>query len=609
VLDNCEHVVDAVAELVGAVVRQAPEVWVLATSRRPLDLSGEGIWPVWPLAVPAEDTTVELALGTASVQLFAERARTVAPTFDVDDDNLRLVVDICRLADGVPLVLQLAAALVRTQPLAAIREVMAQSGVETVSRDVLEHHRSVAASLDWSRRFLAEADLDLFDRLAVFVGGFRGDAIEAVRPGGDVGALRRLVDHSLVQFDPRTSRYRILEPVRRDSLARLDDDALAQAHAAHVTYCVGIVELIHGARHAPDPDNEFPRFWAEAANIRAALRRLRGTGDLEAYFALVGPIAPWIVHYVPSERPSEWEELLATPGLQVPPTWRTNVSLALAFHASHRGRHRDALRHAEAAQQYASADDIHVALAELAQGNAHLELGATDAARAAYRRTIDVAGEMGEPYPGMLGRVALARLDPDDPETTAHLEDALEMARGGFAAMHALIGAELAGRNQRQGRSAEAVRLADEAIAQARRTTAGEVLASALTTRSEIGIEAGERSLSAELLDEAAAVSRIIGHQPLLQRIDAARGELERTAPSPEPAPDGGGGVLIEPLSDRELGVLRLMRGDLTQREIGDELYIAASTVKSHIKSIYRKLGVGKRSHAITRAGELGLFD
>ena len=608
VLDNCEHVVDAAATLVSSVTRQAPEARVVATSRRPLDLSGEAIWPVWPLAVPAEDTTVDLALATASVQLFVERARSVAPTFDLDDDNLRLVIDICRLADGVPLVLELAAALVRTQPLGAIRDVMADSGVETVSRDVLDHHRSVAASLDWSRRFLAADDLDLFDRLAVFVGGFRSDAVEAVAPGCDATALRRLVDHSLVQFDPRSGRYRILEPVRRDSLARLDPTALESARSAHVSYCAGVVELIHRARHAPDPENEFPSFWAEAANIRAALRRLRAEGDLERYFSLVGPIAPWIVHYVPSERPTEWEELIGTPGLDIPPSWRANVQLALAFHASHRARHQDALRYSEAAQRHVADDDIHTALAELASGNAHLELGAVDAARAAYRRSIELAAEMGEVYPGMLGRIALARLDPDDPETTAHLEDALEMARGGYAAMHSLIAAQLAGRAQRQDRPSDAVRLADEAVEQARRTTAGEVLASALTTRAELAIAVGDRSLAAGLLDEAGAVGRIIAHQPLLDRIDAALDELESTVNASTTAltPTDG---LVEPLSERELGVLRLLRGDLTQREIGDELYIAASTVKSHIKSIYRKLGVGKRSHAITRAGELGLFD
>lgn len=608
VLDNCEHVVDAAASLVSSVTRRVPEVQVVATSRRPLDLSGEAIWPVWPLAVPAEETRVELALATASVQLFVERARSVAPTFDLDDDNLRLVVDICRLADGVPLVLELAAALVRTEPLAAIRDVMADSGVETASRDVLDHHRSVAASLDWSRRFLTAQDLDLFDRLAVFVGGFRADAIEAVVPGGDPTALRRLVDHSLVQFDPRSGRYRILEPVRRDSLTRLGPVALERAQAAHVSYCAGVVELIHRARHAPDPDNEFPRFWAEAANIRGALRRLRTDGEIERYFSLVGPIAPWIVHYVPSERPAEWEELLGTPDLNIPDAWRANVQLALAFHASHRARHQDALRYAEAAQLHAPDDDIHRALAELASGNAHLELGATEAARASYRRTVDLAAEMGEVYPGILGRIALARLDPDDPETTAFLEDALEMARGGFAAMHSLIAAELAGRAHRQDRRSDAARLADEAVVQARRTTTGEVLASALTTRAELAIAVGDRSLAAGLLDEAGAVGRIIAHQPLLDRIDAAWDELERTAVAAGPSPIASGG-LVEPLSDRELGVLRLLRGDLTQREIGDELYIAASTVKSHIKSIYRKLGVGKRSHAITRAAELGLFD
>ena len=185
----------------------------------------------------------------------------------------------------------------------------------------------------------------------------------------------------------------------------------------------------------------------------------------------------------------------------------------------------------------------------------------------------------------------------------------LEMARGGFAAMHSLIAAELATRYQRQGRLSDAVRLADEGIDQARRTTAGEILGSALTTRAELAITAADHAEATELLDEAVAVARIIGHQPLLTRIAAARQALADGVVAPEPAADTANDGLIEPLSEREVSVLRLLRGDLTQREIGDELYIAASTVKSHIKSIYRKLGVSKRSHAITRAGELGFFD
>ena len=163
----------------------------------------------------------------------------------------------------------------------------------------------------------------------------------------------------------------------------------------------------------------------------------------------------------------------------------------------------------------------------------------------------------------------------------------------------------LASRAHRQGRVSDAIRLADEAIVQARRTTAGEILASTLATRAEIAADGGDRSTAAGLLDEAGAVARVILHEPLIERIEKVR----RTVEAPEPARAAAVDGVIEPLSDRELGVLRLLRGDLTQREIGDELYIAASTVKSHIKSIYRKLGVGKRSHAITRAAELGLFD
>lgn len=609
VLDNCEHLIDDVARLVTKVGEAAPDTTVLATSRRPLDLTGEAIWPVWPLTVPDDDADLGAALETSSVELFVERARRVVPTFRLGDDNLRPVVDICRLADGVPLVLELAAALVRTQPLDEIRRVMTDSGVEGMSRDRPGHHRSVAASLDWSRRFLEPTDLAVFDRLSVFVGGFSADAVGFLVEGDHRELLQRLVDHSLVQFEPDSGRYRILEPVRRDSMARLDADGLVVARAAHAAYCDALVERIHAARHAPDPDNVFPRFWAEAANLRAALRHRREADDLDGYRAMVGPIAPWIVHYIPTEKPAAWEPLFAGP--EIDRTWRANVQLALAFHHSHRNRHVDALRHAEAAQTHSADGEINLAFAHIAQGNAHAELGAVDAARSSYQRVIEIAAEIGEPYAEMIGRVALARIDPDDPETTAHLEDALEVARGGYAAMQSSIAAQLALRAMRDGRRHDATRLATEAVDLARRTTAGEILATALVSRAEVAIDAGDIVTADQSLDEALSVARVIGHEPLVAQIREHRSAL-RAAPRLDgqatASPTAGAG-LIEPLSDRELGVLRLLRGDLTQREIGDELYIAASTVKSHIKSIYRKLGVSKRSHAITRAGELGLFD
>ncbi|MEO0494272.1 MAG: LuxR C-terminal-related transcriptional regulator [Actinomycetota bacterium] len=604
VLDNCEHLIEAVARLVTEVGQAAATTTVVATSRRPLDLIGEAIWPVLPLVVPDEAADLATALTTSSVELFVERARRVVPTFRLGDDNVRTVVDICRLADGVPLVLELAAALVRSQPLDEIRRVMTASGVEGLTRDRPDHHRSVAASLDWSRRFLDPADLAVFDRLSVFVGGFSADAVGFLVEGDGREILQRLVDHSLVQFEPSTGRYRILEPVRRDSMARLDSDGLAVARTAHAAYCDDLVARIDAARHAPDPDNVFPRFWAEAANLQAALRHRRTSGDLDGYRSMVGPIAPWIVHYIPTERPTEWEPLFADPNID--PSWRASVQLAMAFHASHRNRHVDALRYAEAAMAHIDDDDIELVFSYVAQGNAHAELGAPDAARAAYRRVIEISSDLGEPYPEMIGRVSLARIDPDDPETVLHLEDALEVARSGYAAVQSSIAGELARHRLRHGRPHEAARLADEAVEVGRRTTAGEILASALLIRAEVAIEGADIVLADQHLDEALGVARVIGHGPLAEQIRATRADV-RQPPASSPTRLAGG--LVDPLSDRELAVLRLLRGDLTQREIGDELYIAASTVKTHIKAIYRKLGVGKRSHAITRAAELGLFD
>lgn len=603
VIDNCEHLVDDVADVLVALLDRTEVLRVLATSRRPIDLGDEVIWTVRPLEVPERHGTDEDVLASTAAQLFIERVRQSVPTFELGDGNRVLVADICRAADGVPLVLELAAALARTQPLSEILRAMTErpAGLSTARRDRPEHQRSVAASLDWSRQFLSDADADLLDRLTVFVGGFTADAARCIDPAGTAEGLARLVDHSLVAFDPETDRYRILEIVRLEAANELDDDARADVDRRHHEWALAVVDRIHAMRWDADPTNEFPRFRLEVPNLCTALRRCAFGGDKDGFSALLGPIAIWWVHYLPPDDPGMWWDYLAE---DLPLEWRANIESGTAFYWSHRSQHQRALEHAERAKQLHDEDGdlICRAMAEQAIGNAHLALGDPEAARAAYGEALASALASGHPYPELLTRVSLARLDPDDPAADRHLADGLAIARAGFGSAEALIASELGVRATRSGRYADARRLLDQSIDKARSHGYAEILGTALCGRGELAL-AEQSGGARDDFDEALHVGRRISHDGLIARAQAGLDAV----PEGEAVVGSADGE-EDPLSERELAVARLLRGDLTQREIADELYIAPSTVKTHIKSIYRKLGVSKRSHAITRAQELGLF-
>jgi predicted ATPase/class 3 adenylate cyclase len=226
VLDNCEHVVDAAADLASAVVEHCPNVVLVATSREPLDLEGEQVVPVHPLDAQ-----------TDAVSLFMERAHSVDPDFVVDADRLRAVEEICARLDGVPLAIELAAARVDTMAPAELaarlddRFRLLASG----RRRSVDRHQTLRATLEWSHQLLDVDEQVLLRRLGVFSGGFVADAARSVC--GDDAALPSLVRKSLVQFDrePPPGRYRLLETVRvfaLEQLAAADEaSAIGRAHA------------------------------------------------------------------------------------------------------------------------------------------------------------------------------------------------------------------------------------------------------------------------------------------------------------------------------------------------------------------------------------------
>jgi predicted ATPase/DNA-binding SARP family transcriptional activator len=247
VLDNCEHLVETAAALAAALLRAAPRLRVVATSREALGVAGETAWSVPPLSLPddaAEATAASLDRAEA-VQLFVERAQASYPLFRLTDENAAAVARICRRLDGLPLALELAAARVRVLPVEQIAERLGDVFrlLGSGSRAAEPRHRTLRAAIDWSYALLCPEEQRLLERLSVFVCGFPLEGAEAVGADGDLRTedvldrLAALIDKSLVAMREfgDTARYRLHEPVRQYARERLREagaeDAALERHA------------------------------------------------------------------------------------------------------------------------------------------------------------------------------------------------------------------------------------------------------------------------------------------------------------------------------------------------------------------------------------------
>ena len=269
VLDNCEHLVDAAAEIVDALLRSCPRITILATSREALGVASETAWLVPPL------TSAE------AMQLFVERARASLPSFCLNSSNTDAVAEICRRLDCIPLAIELAAARVRVLSPEQIARRLDDAFrlLTTGSRTALPRHRTLRATMEWSYQLLTEREQVLMRRLSLFFGSFTLDAAEAVCTGDPLetedilDGVSALVDKSIVAMEPGdgVARYRLLETVRQYGLERLKESGERPAQEErYVGYYLGVIEAaapnLVGGSNAPGLVAELV---AEQDNLRA----------------------------------------------------------------------------------------------------------------------------------------------------------------------------------------------------------------------------------------------------------------------------------------------------------------------------------------------------
>jgi predicted ATPase len=227
VLDNCEHLIDACAKTVDAILRRCPGVYLLATSREPLGIGGETIYRVPSLSLPGPDDGDPAGSGDA-VALFVQRAKEQGVDLSADTQTVLLLDSICRRLDGLPLAIELAAARLRSISLNGLRDRLDQRFrlLTGGSRAALERQQTLRATVDWSYSLLNGPEQSLLRRLSVFAEGFDLDASEAVCGAGHLDVtdlLGSLVDKSLVMAEPAGGalRYRLLETIRQFAAERL----------------------------------------------------------------------------------------------------------------------------------------------------------------------------------------------------------------------------------------------------------------------------------------------------------------------------------------------------------------------------------------------------
>jgi predicted ATPase/class 3 adenylate cyclase len=459
VLDNCEHVIQAAAELVDAIVGACPGVRVLATSREALDVDGEDTYEVRPLASPEAGGTTADGLDNDAVLLFAERARSAKRGFVLAEENQSTVADICRRLDGIPLALELAAARLKvmspTEVLARLDERLPL--LTGGRRSALERHQTLRGAIDWSYALLEPGEQLCFARLSVFAGGFTLAAVEQVCVDDEsvttsevLTLLAGLVAKSMVVADDTVagSRYRLLETMREyagERLVELDDpERVRGLHAQHV---LEVVELCAPMLKGGDDQIGAARLAAEQDNLRAALGWTRDH-DHDRFVKLVVETGLYWQLMNNFREMSTWTQAALEHADALQADVRAELLAIAAVGANYANRFDDAFELYERClecSRNAGLVPVPIALASL--GIAALESNRPEEAVEQCEAGVDAAREIGDRYWELfaMGNLALAYgLSGDRPRGVATSDQMVAGARrlgNSFLTGTALLGA------------------------------------------------------------------------------------------------------------------------------------------------------------------------
>jgi len=351
VFDNCEHVRDAAADLVEAILAQSATVRILATSREGLGVADEQLWLVPSLDVGA-------GIDSAAVSLFVERARNVAARFSVANaDEAEAVVEICGRLDGIPLAIELAASRMASMTVGEVRDRLDQRFRLLVgSRRGLERHQTLRHAVAWSYDLLDDAEKTLLERCSVFAGGFDLQSACAVAGSDEddfaiLDLLDALVRKSLLVADRSSgrTRYSMLETIRQFAEDQLVTSGEAtEARTAHARYFAGRETDIMALWDGPRQREAYDWFTVELANLRTAFRWAADQGDLDGA-AIIATYAAFLGLSVENYEPTAWAEELIQPARAIDHP-RLAALCVMASNCVFVGRTEDAVRYTDLGQ-------------------------------------------------------------------------------------------------------------------------------------------------------------------------------------------------------------------------------------------------------------------
>ncbi|WP_306819823.1 ATP-binding protein [Streptomyces sp. CA-210063] len=623
-LDNCEHLVDACAELAHALLSASPELRILATSRRALGITGERVLPVPPLA-PDE-----------AAELLCDRVTAVRPDFQVTDGNRAQIRRLCDGLDGLPLAIELAASRLRSLTVEeAVNRLEDRFGLLSSGSPVARpHQRTLRGLIDWSHELCTPAERLLWSRLSVFLGDFCLDAAEAVCAGDGIGRnevldlLDRLVVQSIVVPTEREGRpcYRLLETVREYGRERLAESGEEQRlRRRHHAFYLAFAERLDDGWYGPGQQESLARLRAEYANLRAALEC---GGDPQGTLALAAALRfHWCGGgFLGTGRRWLDRALAAAPE---PTLARARALWVAAWVAALQHDHSAARRWLDEAAELGERLDDRVVGAHVQSLRGTLALWGgrlaeavplLEAAAAAHRETGD---DIGAVY--ALIQMATAQSHLEDPRTTETCGQALALAethddrlvraharwtfgydawrRGDLEEAVVVIRAtleneqgfndyvrvahmleQLAWVTAARGDREEAARLLGAARALWRDTdTPLSTFGPHLVEQHAQCEEGIVRAMGAAAYEKALAEG--MGHRGPDEAIDyALRTRPEPTATAPSP------------LTPREREVAALVAEGMSNRRIATALARSPRTVDGHIENILAKLGFGSRA-------------